>query len=648
MLIPAIDLAIVGVVLFRKALPVSSGSAVSNLFLVINACAGWVAAVSLVGLIGLAVERMENPLIRKAATLSSAVLIVFGAAYCSIFWTFLASLGYGPSGDILAFLVLNNGQLLLHLLQTAPTKMAAFGLFLLVAVFFFTRAYRKFISAAMQSFSIPHVSILSATALAVLVLSAPHVSARISAVSVDKFAIERWTRDARVAEREASLANSLPPRRKYEPTSAIHATVPVIFLLVESLRYDLLEMQPSPIPFLQALSEEAMVFTRSYASSSHSNYADLAVWYSQYPLRSSRLQGYPADAEWRGTSLFEAFKAHDYVTGYISSQNEKWGGMINWLKVPDVDFFYHSEDFSGDTWVNEDDDAGLIRLLKTGRATAGKIEDSKTLRIAADWLSGQRSTDAVFLGVNLQNTHFSYVIPEGGIEPYQPATFEFDAVYYRWPFEKREVVRNRYLNAVRNVDELLRAFVEELKELGIWERCVFVVLGDSGEAFYEHGFGNHSGPMYDEVMRTLTLVKLPGAKNFGDKKIESAISHIDIAPLVLESLGMAIPESFQGEAPLATGESNRPVFMYANAMVRQYGLVSWPWKLLKTEYPYPRLELYHLEADPGEEEDLADREARMAQVLEVRLNQWIENQLAYYGSPRLYEGFQPPRTTEHR
>jgi arylsulfatase A-like enzyme len=132
-----------------------------------------------------------------------------------------------------------------------------------------------------------------------------------------------------------------------------------------------------------------------------------------------------------------------------------------------------------------------------------------------------------FLGMNLQNTHFSYVVTPGAEQPYQPSNLGFRAVYYRWPEAKRSNVRNRYLNSVLNVDQLIEGLrgVSRRKK-SLWDECLFVVLGDNGEAFYEHGFGNHSGPMYDEVVRTLAFMKLPASSraDLSDVDTPSAIS----------------------------------------------------------------------------------------------------------------------------
>jgi arylsulfatase A-like enzyme len=371
-------------------------------------------------------------------------------------------------------------------------------------------------------------------------------------------------------------------------------------------------------------------FLRAYATASHSNLSDLAFWYAQYPLRGPGKERFPHDADWRGVSLFDLFKAHGYQTGYISSQNERWGDMINWLETPSIDHFFHSETYEGETWENYDDIAGLASLIKRGVTHAGKIEDSETLRIAKQWISSLDRGAPFFLGMNLQNTHFSYVLSPGAAQPFQPSDLGFRAVYYRWPEDQRVNVRNRYLNSVHNVDQLLHDFADFLRKEGMWDDLVFVVVGDNGEAFYEHGFGNHSGPMYDEVVRTLAFVKPPAGSDLPSGEFESPVSHIDIAATIPDLAGLPLPWSFQGK-PVTSGVcTDRPVFMYSNAIVQQYGTVSWPWKYLVTAFPEEQEELYNLEEDPGELSNQARARSDVTARLAESVRAWSALQQRYY------------------
>nr|HPR18483.1 sulfatase-like hydrolase/transferase [Candidatus Cloacimonadota bacterium] len=408
------------------------------------------------------------------------------------------------------------------------------------------------------------------------------------------------------------------------------STHPVIIIMIESMRRDLYYSKPSPIPFMKQLADESFFFDRSYASSTHSDYSDLAFWYSRYPLRYKSRTFFKRNSPNRGLSIFEYFHNSGYQTAYISSQNEYWGNMINWLQDKGIDYFYHSENYSQKTWVNEDDENGLSGLIENTKATAGKIPDAETLSVAKSWIDGLEDKHNFLLGMNLQNTHFDYFIPENSKRPFQPDGIDFPAIYGYWSKDKAEQVKNTYKNAFYNLDSDLADFVEFLKEKNIWQNCFLVILGDSGEAFYEHDFANHSSALYDEAARTFTMIKTPAGAH---KIIYKTISHIDVLPILLNLMHLPVPDSFQGFVDLSI-PAERSVFIHNNAIIEQNALISWPWKLLETVSSGQNDQLFNLADDPDEQRNLIGQETAIADSLKNRLN-LIENaQFEYYRNSR--------------
>lgn len=556
------------------------------------------------------------------ASLSVAILTVISLS------AYYIKFGGLPSPEVIAFVRHNLELIPAHVLQTAPLLSITSVLMSSTCAFFFMNWMKRRVAKVTDFHTARAVAMGVATLSLALILiryypwsasepDAPHMNPVVT------------TYLEQLPSRAAS--SPIKPERKY----------PVVVILVESLRHDLLTTYAQDIPFLHKLANENVTFNRAYATASHSNLTDLAFWYSQYPLRGPGKESYPVDAPWRGSSLFSAFKDAGYGTAYISSQNERWGEMINWLDTPDLDYFFHSENFSGSTWENHDDKPGLASLIKRGITTAGKVEDSQTLEIARHWIRNSTNGQNFFLGMNLQNTHYSYVIPAGGIEPHQPANLGFQAVYYSWPKEKAAQVRNRYINAVTNVDRLLADFAEDLQRQDLWDECLLVVLGDNGEGFYEHGFGNHSGPMYDEAVRTLAILKPPKSLHVPAQQIDQPISHIDLAATVAQLAGIKAPDSFQGRPVLNAPFPNRPVLMYSNAMVRQFGVVDWPWKYLATEHPVKKEELYNLSQDEAEMLDLAPSSPEILKKMRATGDFWRESQQRYYSDSR-YRVQRPP------
>lgn len=414
---------------------------------------------------------------------------------------------------------------------------------------------------------------------------------------------------------------------------------PVIIIVIESMRNDLISMNPCPIPNIRKIYNNSFVFKKAYATSSFSDYSDLSIWYSRYPLRFDYFKKYRSNDPYRGLSIFEFFNNSGYSTAYISSQNEKWGSMINWLKDFGIDYFYHSEDHRGDTWYNKDDGLGLTKLILNKKVTAGKIEDSETLEIAKNWISSQNLETPFFLGMNLQNTHYNYVIPLNGKEPFQPASIDFPMVYSNWPKSKIENVKNRYLNAFYNLDIAVNDFIEFLKSENIWDKCYFGIIGDSGEAFYEHGYANHSGEMYDEIMNTFTLIKPPFQME--KKEIITPISHIDYFPSLLDLMEIEKPSSFQGISCFQQPK-DYSIFFHNNSYQVQDGIVIWPWKLLIRKSPQKEFKLFNLVGDPNEKLNLVNNEKEVFRKLLEKANLVRSLQLEYYSKPEYHIQYPPP------
>ena len=105
------------------------------------------------------------------------------------------------------------------------------------------------------------------------------------------------------------------------------------------------------MPNLEKIIESSRVFTNNYTQASHSNYADMGPLSSHYPLRSPNAYVYPVNPSYPRVLIYDILKELEYKTAVISSQNEKWGSMINYLKTGHIDHFFHSETYDGPTYV---------------------------------------------------------------------------------------------------------------------------------------------------------------------------------------------------------------------------------------------------------------------------------------------------------
>jgi hypothetical protein len=148
--------------------------------------------------------------------------------------------------------------------------------------------------------------------------------------------------------------------------------------------------------------------------------------------------------------------------------------------------------------------------------------DEVMLEPTRRWLA-EEAKEPFFAAYLTNTTHHPYGTPPG--------------------FEKREFAPpgrfNDYLNSIRSTDEVLERLVRLYRDAGVWERTVFIVVGDHGEAFGEHGMRLHDNIMYDEGLRVPLVIRAPGQAG---TSIPGPLNQLAIVPTALDLLGYDIAE----------------------------------------------------------------------------------------------------------
>ena len=165
---------------------------------------------------------------------------------------------------------------------------------------------------------------------------------------------------------------------------------------------------------------------------------------------------------------------------------------------------------------------------------------------------------------------------------------------------------NAYLREVVVVDKQLGRLRKFLKQKGLEDRTILIVAADHGEAFGEHGMSFHAKAIYEEFLRVPLLVDLPGVKA---RTVSTPVTTLDIGPTILDIFGLPVPPTHMGESllPLIVGESrelSRPIA--AESGRRMQALYLKDGKKVIIDVPRHSVEVYDLNLDPGEKQNLAD------------------------------------------
>ncbi len=208
--------------------------------------------------------------------------------------------------------------------------------------------------------------------------------------------------------------------------------------------------------------------------------------------------------------------------------------------------------------------------------------------------------------------------------------------------EEVEALTALYDAEIAYNDYELGRFFDGLRQRGLYEDALIIVVSDHGEEFYDHGGWTHGKTLYSEVVHVPLLIKFPDGAGAG-RRVSSPVQHLDLLPTILDCAGLANPPGLQGES-LARSEwsddhsTMRPRPMLSYLHYSRYdgaSVVLGDWKLIVPIPGSPDVarELYHRLDDPAEQRDLAEERPVMAGYLATLLRRALAESPAGRSQP---------------
>ncbi len=105
--------------------------------------------------------------------------------------------------------------------------------------------------------------------------------------------------------------------------------------------------------------------------------------------------------------------------------------------------------------------------------------------------------------------------------------------------------RDVYDNEVHFTDYWVGDLIEWIEKQPWAKDTVVVVTGDHGEGFGEHKHYRHAYELWESLVRVPLIVHTPNAE---PRTIEVARSHIDLAPTILDLMGLPVPQDLPGRS----------------------------------------------------------------------------------------------------
>lgn len=189
---------------------------------------------------------------------------------------------------------------------------------------------------------------------------------------------------------------------------------------------------------------------------------------------------------------------------------------------------------------------------------------------------------------------------------------------------------SQYSGEVTFMDSYLGWILDRLESSGLRRNTLVVFVSDHGEEFMEHGGIRHGRTLHEELLRVPMIFSLPGIVPEGATP-RTPVQLIDVAPTILDLLGLEAPGAMQGRSllPMMLSPDHEPpatpVFTILSSETPWWAMQVGDWKFIRHRRKNGRMKfmLFDRASDPTELINLWPQELvrgkTLAQLLRRRL-----------------------------
>jgi glucan phosphoethanolaminetransferase (alkaline phosphatase superfamily) len=400
------------------------------------------------------------------------------------------------------------------------------------------------------------------------------------------FAFEPTDRRAAAAARDdvvrASYPHHVPGARRKN----------VVLIIVDSLRADRMQVygysRPTT-PFLSQLVQSGSLKKVGAAFSTCSE--------SLCGITSTLASREFPDISARTYELQDVLRDEGYQTWFLLSGNHTaWNGLPQFYRASDGTLF----DGSQTVRYSMDDD----RLVLEGLERVPPASPASPAFFYVHLMSTH------YLGVQFAESHV-FTRPDDrispGLEPYK--------------ILDKLNSPDRYDDKVRQADGIIRDLFNALAAKHYLDDAMVIVTGDHGEGLGERHWA-HGWDLHNEDIRIPLLIYDQPSASYPDLTFGT---QVDIAPTIVDRLGLPIPESWDGEsllAPTAKRFTYHQTYFIPNRFAVLYRDHERLFKFIATPQ-YGQEELYDLRRDSGEVRNLVAEDTALAALLRDKVRRYL-------------------------
>ena len=433
-----------------------------------------------------------------------------------------------------------------------------------------------------------------------------------------------------------------------------------IIIVVDTLRADHLGAYGNDwikTPSLDALASESIVFSRTFPEvlttipMRRTLHTGLRTWpvRNWVPDRGDVIptwgwQHIPEDQ----TTLAETLIQGGYETAFITDTYHYFGPSKNfhrgfkefvWVRGQEMDLWRSTlnvdpEEVRAAIPPGLPEAEAYLRTLivaqhlanQAGREKEEDYQAPRVFREAMDWLEENQKAEKFFLLVDVFDPHEPWDPPDKYLDLYVDPDYDGPAIIHpRYGSSENltdaqlQQMRARYAAEVTMVDSWLGRFLDRARELGMLEDTLLVVTSDHGHQFGEHGLtGKVERGLWYELVDVPLMIRRPDGVDAG-RRVESFAQHHDIAPTVLAALGVAPRAALDGVNLLELAADRIRPREHVSCGYNDYSWCRDGRYVYITRNDGTDLQLFDMEADPLQKQDLAAAEPDVVRAMHQKL-----------------------------
>jgi arylsulfatase A-like enzyme len=347
------------------------------------------------------------------------------------------------------------------------------------------------------------------------------------------------------AVQQASTSTTLAIKKEKSSLDYKCPDCNVLLLTMETFRADhvtALGYQRNITPRLDEFGRENIFFENAVVQAPWTLPSLATILTSTYPSEHGVVGPYTALNE-SLTTLAEILKDREFNTYY---------NFVAWFPLEDLNF---GQGF------DERGPGGTAKSLK-----------GQTTYLLKTRLKGKR----FFIWIHYDEPHKPYRPPP----PYDslfikniPAewrdTNRYHCVSRNYTPAEQEIELALYDGEIAFMDEGIGELVDGLKDLGLFNKTIIVILGDHGEEFRDHGGCDHGHTHYEEVIHVPMYMSIPNLNGGG--RITTQVRSIDVMPTILDVLDIPFNDT-RGVSliPVINGRFKEDLISYSDSVHPHY------------------------------------------------------------------------------